>query len=170
MYLPVVMLLDHLNRLTYDAVQIEMRRLAKENPGSRCILVVNSNGGAGVSAVDFVNHVRILDLKFSAKIYEAKSAAAFIAFSIADDIELLSSAEIGFHLGEIPVNANDVSSDEMIAKMRESLRGYNNAMNNLMEKLGIDKDKHLMAELHGSGWLRISAKECFERGLVQRLF
>src|SRR3989344_5702081 len=165
MYLPVVLLSDELDRQTLTVVKNHLRRLAKQSPGSRCMLVIQSKGGGGVSAVDFVNYTSSLDLKFSAKIYEAKSAAAFIAFSLADDLELFSFTEIGFHLGEIRVNANDVSSNEMIAKMRKDLKRYDAAMSNLMKKLRIDTDKFLMAELQGSGWLYLSAKECLKRGM-----
>ncbi|OHB17285.1 MAG: hypothetical protein A2544_01650 [Candidatus Zambryskibacteria bacterium RIFOXYD2_FULL_43_10] len=171
MSLPIVLLSGELSSAIYQDVGRDILRINNEMFLSRYNLVMKSHGGDIVSALNFVDWVQSLGVKFSVKIYEAQSAAAFVAFSLADEIELHSFAEIGFHLGEIPVSINDIMPNGQLPQtMRENLSRYTNAMSNLMKKLGIDMDKFLMAELCGSGWLRLSAKECLKRGMVQRLF
>ncbi|MDO8728286.1 MAG: hypothetical protein Q7K26_00175 [bacterium] len=171
MPLPIVLLSGKLSQEVYEEIGRDILRIKNDTSVSQCNLVMQSHGGDIVSALNFVDWAKTLGIKFSAKIYEAQSAAAYVAFSLADEIELKSSAETGFHLGEIPLGVNDILPNGQIPQpMRENVSKYTNAMTNLMRKLGIDTDQFLMAELCGSGWLRLSAKECLERGLVQRLF
>ena len=121
-------------------------------------------------AVDFVDRAKSFGLKFSAKIYEASSAAAFVALSLADEAEMSATTVLEFHLGEITVEVHELSSDGQIpARMRDGLVRYNRALQELLTRLGVDTPK-LNAELYGSGWLRIQAEKCLEYGIVQRLF
>jgi len=170
MSLPVVLLEGQLTKVIYEAATAEISGFAATCPNSRCCLVVKSHGGDMLPSLDFVDRAKSLGMKFSTKIYEASSAAAFVALSLADEAEMSATTVLAFHLGEITIEVQDLSPDGQIpATMRDGLVRYDRALQELLKRLGVSTPK-LNAELYGSGWLRIQAEKCLEYGIVQRLF
>ncbi|PIP55768.1 MAG: hypothetical protein CO183_01475 [Candidatus Zambryskibacteria bacterium CG_4_9_14_3_um_filter_42_9] len=156
------------NKVLEEAFQ-EIKNL--DNGGRReCVLVIDSDGGNFASALEFVEKVRELTIKFLVKAYNAQSAAAFIALSLRHYAELKRNTIIGFHQGVFKLEAPDISRDGKVPeRMLGELRMYNAELDKILKKCEI-KDPKLLAELHGSGWLNLSAHQCLELGVVNELF
>lgn len=135
-----------------------------------CTLIVKSHGGDMVPAMKFVAAARALPLEFDVKVYNAQSAAAFVALSLRHCAEMKRGTVMGFHRGYLKVEEPDISTSREVPKaMYEALLEYNGELDALLERNGVS-DPKLLAQFYGGGWMMLSADECLKYGIVQRLF
>lgn len=131
-------------------------------------IVISSDGGNAVSAVDFVCRLNGLPLKYEVKIYEASSAAAYIALAIGSELEMSKSATLSIHRGGVTLGPTEIDKEGKVSKpILEGLRKYDTALIETMKNFNFSE---CTDELYATDWLRLPAEECLKRGIVQRLF
>lgn len=169
-----VLLSRHLNEERLSQAREEIRAL---EPKSEFSLVIDSEGGDMKPALDFVDflwNIRGLYLG-GVKIYNAESAAAFIALAAGTYTEMRKGAILSIHRGSVILEAADFDFESGKVVNRETIERFKKHERYLKqilesEDLKLTSDKKAMAKLHGSGWLRLTAEECLERRIVKRLF
>lgn len=145
-------------------------------PDPELVLVIESNGGNCLSLRSFLecasadDRTRKALAKAGVKIYNAQSAAAVIALSVGRYREMAAGTAIGLHLPLLPVDLFDVDGDNRLVGLKfEECRKTMEVVEEVTRRFGLDEPK-LKSELHESGWLRLPALECLERGFVHRIF
>lgn len=163
--IPVVLLDENLSRARLKRALDEIRTLAGTN---NIAIVIKSTAGDGVAAVDFTEEVHKLGLKLRVKIYEASSAAAYIALALGDDREMRADSTLSIHRGEIHLSPSEISPDNKVNEgLVKSFRRYDIALTTAINAVGLHGRKD---ELYATDWLRLSADECLKLGIVKRLF
>ena len=118
------------------------------------------------------HHLRRVVERAQVKIYEAHSAAALLAFSSGRMHELSRQAKVGFHLGKITVQVDNLEHFELDGRVSPQImdgwRKYESMVWNLAKRLGFDAK--LNTERFASGRVELTAEECLRRGFVERLF
>ena len=160
----------------------ELRALAAPSttPDGDVVLVFESSAGEIFSTMAFMEAVaqeellRHLVERASVKIYEACFPAALIAFSWGAKRELAAAAKIQFSFGRLTLqmgNPNQLAGDgRLSAQLCKDWRRYRSAVLQLMDRLGLNRDSVLAAELYATERLTLTAEDCLKRGLVSRLF
>lgn len=165
-----VLLRGYLSKKEFEEAFQEIDRFDLFDDEGECILVVDSDGGDFQPAMEFVGKVRELGTRVLVKVYNAQSAAAFVALSLKHYAEMKGGTVMGFHRGFFKLEAPDISYDGKVPEPKLlALREYNAELEGILSKCGV-KDPKLLAELYGRGWLNLSAELCLELGLVNRLF
>jgi hypothetical protein len=112
--------------------------------------------------------VKSLHLRCKVKIYEASSAAAYIALAIGGEREMAKKATLSLHRGEFILSPTKINPE---GKVDESLitefKKYDMALVETLKSVKLDDRTD---KLYASDWLHLSAEECLMRGIVQRLF
>ena len=102
------------------------------------------------------------------------AGAAFVALALADDSSRISmdrNSVLGIHHGEITLDPTQITPMGMVDRdLLLGFRKYDQALVETIKKYGLDKDEDLMSEFYATGWMRFSAEECVQRGLVGKLF
>lgn len=135
-------------------------------------LVIDSDGGDMKPTIDFVEFLWATRHSPAMKIYRAESAAAFIALAVKGQKELQKDASLDIHRGALWIEATEVDlktgklNDEMLSRLQQ----YEVYLKQVLRDVDLLSDSKAMADLYGSGWLRLSADECLKRGIVQELF
>jgi ATP-dependent protease ClpP protease subunit len=147
----------------------EIRYIHVGGHDDNVLIIIASDGGDAVSAVDFVRELNGLPLEYEIKIYEAISAAAYIALATKSKmIEMSKDATLEIHRGELNVSPTDIDKNGRLDNnLLKNFRKYDTALIELMEKFNLGDRTD---ELYASDWLRLSARECLERGIVQKIF
>lgn len=168
--IPVVLLKGYLSREVLERAYSEISRIILMG-GQTINLVVDSDGGDIRPAVEFVRKVKYRSLQLDVKIYNAQSAAAFLVVALGNSrMEMLGTAELGFHRGSLQIEASDISPDGHIPEeMLKAFREYDEQLSCALKGAGVD-DPKLSAQLYGYGWLTLSANQCLQYGVVQKLF
>ncbi len=174
--LNTVLLTGHLTeeRLKQAATEINERE-SRENFS----LIIDSRGGDMKPTIEFVEFLWAASCGpkspriSGVKIYTAESAAAFIALSIPTYREMQKGSTLGIHRGAVILEASEfdlesgqVSNQETIDRFKQ----YGTYLSRILEEYDLSSDQKLMSQLYGSNWLRLSAAECLERRIVDRLF
>lgn len=167
--IPCILLSGYLNEARLSQAFTELNRTwaLKER-----FLVIESNGGDIIPALDFVRKVREIDFQgcFGVKIYQAASAAAFVALSLGDHREIKYDSSLELHRGRLQLEAADFLHDGRVPEtFLGPFQAYTCALDDLVERKGL-VDIMLLGEFHGTGWLKLSAEQCLEFGLVQVIF
>lgn len=171
--LNVVLLRGYLSKEVFEEAFQEIKWLDDEE--SKCVLVIDSDGGDFVPAMEFVRKVKKLDIRFVLKIYNAQSAAAFILLSLLREdneyAEMKRGSRISFHRGYLnKLEVSELSDEGQVPlAMLRAIRAYNDELDMLLKQWGIE-DPKLLAELHGSGWFNLSTERCLQYGIVRELF
>lgn len=164
-----VLLRGYLSKEVLETAFDEINRLVSDQK-PECILIIDSDGGDFVPAMDFVRSVQKLNIRLALKIYNAQSAAAFVTLSLRHYAEMKFGTAMVFHRGFLKLEAPDISYEGKVPEsMLLSLREYNAELEGILTKCGV-KDPKLWAELHGSGRLNLSGDQCLKLGVVNRLF
>jgi ATP-dependent protease ClpP protease subunit len=150
---------------------------AGAGPDEKLVVVVDSEGGSLPALLAFIDCVlgdlptKALIEKAEVKIYEAYSAAALLAFWIGTRREMAAGTRVGFHLPMLTLRFWQVDREcrRIDPNIVEQCRQYEDLLAGLMKRYGLIEPE-LHGELYNSGWLYLSADECFHRGLVQSLF
>ncbi len=147
-------------------------------------LIIDSDGGDMEPTINFVEFLWTVTGGYEkqttqkklispiVKIYHAESAAAFIALAAKARKEMKTGAILNLHRGALFVEATEVNLET--GKLNEDslsrLRKYEVYLKQVLQETELLFDSQAMADLYGSGWLRLSAHECLKRGLVHELF
>lgn len=159
--------------LTAGVLARAEREIRNKPPGEPYCLVVKSPGGALGPSVNFAQFLMGeggRDLT-NVKIYEASSAAALIALAAVAPRSMPVVGEIAIHRGcfeHLEATAIDFETGQVSGALLEQLRQYESLQRRVLGKCGELED--LMLQLNELGWVRLAAKECLDRGLVQELF
>jgi ATP-dependent protease ClpP protease subunit len=164
--------------LTEEKLKQAVREIQEREPPRQFSLIIDSTGGDMKPTLDFVEFLWASGgpkgkLIAGVKIYNAESAAAFIALSVPTYREMRRGTGLGIHRGAVVLEASEfdleggkVSNTETIDRFKK----HDAYLKKILDQCGLSTDSKSMAELYGSNWLRLSAKECLERGIVTRLF
>ena len=150
---------------------------AAGEPNDELVVVFESEGGSLPALLAFIECVledaptRALIERAEVKIYQAFSAAALLAFWMGWRREMAGGTRIGFHLPLLTLKSWEVDREgrRIAARIVNRCQRYEALLAELMKQRGLD-DPRLHAELYGSGWLYLSAKEALDRGLVHEIF
>jgi len=139
------------------------------------VLVIDSDGGNLSPAMDFVSYMKTLEgvgLHISVHIYNAKSMAAVIALSLGSNRRMSKTGSLELHRGSLTLEASDfdLETGKISSRVLSQFKMYDILLQRILIEYGISKEPKMMAELHGSGWLKLSPEKCLEFGLVQELF
>ena len=165
-----ILLEDFLTKQKLRRISEEIGSIAASLQYKFISILILSDGGDAISAVDFVETMAVVPIKFKIKIYRAGSAAAYIALALSDKREMSRDATLGLHRGEIRLSPTQISPD---GKIDENLvKGFKKYDTALIETMGKNGLNGLCASsyFYATDWLRISARECLKRGIVQKLF
>jgi len=150
---------------------------AAAEPSGKLVVVFESEGGSLPALLAFMECIledaptRALIEGADVKIYEAYSAAAHLAFWMGGRREMAAGTKIGFHLPLLRLQFWDVDQDgqRVDAQLVKRGREAETLLAGLMQRHGLSEPE-LKTELYSSGWLYLTAEECFMRGLVHELF
>lgn len=147
-------------------------------------LVIDSDGGDMKPTIEFVEFLWTLTGAYEkrsarkkldppvVKIYHAESAAAFIALAVKARKEMQKGSTLDLHRGALWIEATEIDLDS--GKLNDDtlgrLKQYEAYLKQALGENELLSDSKAMADLYGSGWLRLSADECLKRGIVQELF
>ncbi|MEX2033543.1 MAG: hypothetical protein WD889_03280 [Candidatus Colwellbacteria bacterium] len=169
---PVVLIGGYLCSSRLEKASQELEKLTKSGL-KEAALIIDSHGGDIQPVVEFEEKLLRLPLRFNVKIYEATSAAAFLVLVLVNGrawVEMDKSIALEFHRGSLRLDAADILPDGRIEeKLHSYMKRYNDRLFELLLERGLGGPKPL-AELWGSGWLKVPAKECLRLGLVHALF
>ncbi len=98
--------------------------------------------------------------------------AALIALAVGNYREMERDGILSLHTGTFPLQPSDIDSEGMIDPMlKKEILDYATLFANTLQQFPkLWSDTHRMATLAATGWLRLSAPECLELGLVDELF
>ena len=164
--------------LTEEKLKLVAQEIKEREPPRQFSLIIDSQGGDMKPTLDFVEFLWKnggSDNHFlsGVKIYNAESAAAFIALAVPIYREMRISAVLGIHRGSVILEASDFNLQNGQVENQETLNRfekYSTYLKCALDQGNLSSDPKLMAELYGSNWLRLSAEECLKRGIVQKLF
>ncbi len=149
----------------------EIQNIARE-PDRSFNLVIDSDGGDMKPTIEFVEFLWATGYEPGVKIYHAESAAAFIALAVKAKKEMQRDASLDLHRGALWIEATEIDLES--GKLNEEtlcrLKQYEAYLKQALGETGLLSDSKAMADLYGSGWLRLSADDCLARGIVQELF
>ena len=147
---------------------------AKEAQSRKPVVVVDSMGGHIEPTCGFLDSVlediqtrRSLE-QADVKIYNAQSAAAVIALSIGRRRTMAAGTELVVHLPLATVQFDGAGMDGRLYRPEGPAHWVERTLG-LMSRYGLDGPAQ-RSQLFSAGWLRLSADECHERGLVSELF
>ena len=141
--------------------------------GDMLTLVIDSDGGnlsPAIKFIEFLEKKRGHGIMVNSRIYNAKSMASIIALS-ANFVEMDRGATLELHQGSLHLESSDfdlsgqISNDAMAQFVK-----YRQLLQNILDKYRIQQNPKMMAELSGSNWLKLSAKECKERYIIDEIF
>ena len=142
------------------------------------VFLFESPGGSLSAVLTFLDavmqdhHLRRVVERAQVKIYEAHSAAALLAFSLGRMHELSRQTKVGFHLGKITVQVDNLEHFELDGRVSPQImdgwRKYESMVWNLAKRLGFDAK--LNTERFASGRVELTAEKCLRRSFVERLF
>ncbi|HEY4495846.1 MAG TPA: ATP-dependent Clp protease proteolytic subunit [Candidatus Paceibacterota bacterium] len=129
------------------------------------VLVINSQGGNGTKALDFIDKIKKSGVNISVKIYHAESAATLIALSFSER-EMVKDGKLIIHLGSVEIESCDIAEDGTIPKgYRISAKKFREEMFKLANlPAGSYVDKLL-----ATNRLTLTAEQCFKLGIVQQI-
>ena len=163
--------------LTDDRLKQAAREIQEREAPRSFSLIIDSPGGDMKATIDFVVFLWNAggpesQLISGIKIYNADSAAAFIALAIPTYREMRKGATLGIHRGSVILEASEFDADTGVINQEtlDRFKQHDAYLKRILDENGLLKDKKLMAELYGSGWLHLSADECLKRGIVKKLF
>lgn len=135
-------------------------------------IVISSNAGDAVYAVEFVEAARgLAHAHYEVKIYEASSTAAYIALALGEEKEMSRNATLKIHRGEMRLSPSQISPEGKIDEdLVNNFKRFDRSLVDVLKKTKLNEDQDLMSRLYATDWLCLSARECFRRGIVQRLF
>jgi ATP-dependent protease ClpP protease subunit len=128
-------------------------------------IVVDSVGGNGTKALEFVRKVKKTGLIVKTKIYHAESAAALIALSF-ERREIVWNGKLVIHLGSVEIESCDINNDGKIPRSYvETAREFRKAVLNATAL----PPGALMDTLLATNRLVLTASDCLRLGLVERV-
>ena len=136
---------------------------------SDIVLIIDSHGGNGTKAIEFIEKVKDFGVTISAKIYHAESAAALIALS-ANKRDIVVDGWLVIHLGSVTVESCDIGYDCVIPRhfkvMTDEIRKM--ALG-LLDEIGALKPSSYVDKLLATNRLTLTAEQCLELGIVDRI-
>lgn len=152
----------------------EIADIAVEAPSRKPVVVVDSDGGNAGSMYGFLdciledNPTQRSFEHAEVKIYNAQSAAAIIALSIGRRRTMAARTQLGIHLPLTTVDFDGAGMDGRLFRPEGTAHAVERILG-LMSRYGLDGPEQ-RSQIFSTGWLRLSAEECHERGLVSELF
>lgn len=141
----------------------------KRRDESDIVLVIDSEGGNGTKAIEFIEKVKNFGVNIAAKIYHAESAAALIALSV-NKRDMVANGLLVIHLGSVQVESCDINYDCVIPprfkvmtdEIRRTALGF-------LDEIGALKPSPYVDKLLATNRLTLTADECLKLGIVERI-
>ena len=164
---PVVLLSGRLTRKRIDGVKREIAAYRKTHD-SPIVLVIASDGGVVGATLEFIEWLENTQTRFTAKIYQAESAAALIAMA-AEERQMVQKGILSVHLGSITVETSDVPDGRICGKVLADAKKLRARTFALMKKSGFPEQGKIIDKLLAQNRLTLSAEECQELGIVSEV-
>ncbi len=168
---PVIMLLGDLTKTSLENVWREVERYNELTKNTDEItLVLASGGGNAIKTLEFLARIEKTRFRFSAKIYQAESAAALIALT-AKKREIVRGGIFKISLGWVEIETCDILDPEGQVPRRILLQAkqLRKKTFELLRSCGFPENGTLMQQLITRNHLALTADECLKLGIVERI-
>lgn len=164
---PLVLLCGPITDELLDRAWSEIEYYTRSTPD--IVLVINSQGGNGMKALEFIDKISSAGINISAKIYQAASAAALIALS-AKNREIVANGLFVIHLGSVEVESCDIDENGQVPKnYKDAADKLKSETLMLAKRAGLPMPSHYLDKLLAHNRLTLTAEECLKLGLVERV-
>lgn len=141
--------------------------------GQSVMLVIKSHGGKLDATLEFLGWLIETkeQIKVSAKIYVASSAAAMIALA-AHERRISSDGEFNLHIGAVTLDTNDIckKSGAISERFQKLLRASHENLFRLVKESAPRLPVGKLCTLDATGVLEITPAECIEYGICSDIF
>jgi len=170
----VVLLNGYLTRKSLEETWREIANYSASLNGDdrEICLVISSDGGYSRATLGFVEKMtraKENGLRFSAKIYCARSAAALIALT-ARRREIVKGGILEIHLGTVTIESCDINEEGRIPRrIALEARKAREETLRLLEQCGFPTNNSKMSRLLAANHLLLTAEECLTLGIAERI-